>query len=110
MPPSGALGGLPVVSIGCPLDPISPPAGPSLSYGLSVIPQEVSVTPPGILFMATFANLLPLAASTIPPTPMGMYIGDGPPQSLRNWHARFGSRKTLTWWKCFLDSKGRSGL
>jgi len=45
---------------------------PSMSYGPSVIPQGVPVIPPGVLFMAKFANLLPLAASTIPPTPMGI--------------------------------------
>ena len=85
MPPSGALRGLLIISTGGPLDPISPAAGLSTSSG-------PSVTPPGISVTVTLANLLTLAASTIPPTPTGVYIGDGlapvPPKlasQIRQW-------------------------
>ena len=84
MPPSGALGGLPVVSAGGPVDPISPTVGPSTSSGpltappgVLAAPSGASATPPGVSVTATLANLLPLAASTIPPTPAGVYVGDG---------------------------------
>ena len=117
MPPSGALGGLPIVSTGGPLDPISPAAGPSTSSGplvtpsatlpgvsatlpgvsatppgVSATPPGVSTAPPGVSVTATLANLLPLAASTVPPTPTGVYVGDGlapvPPKlacRIRQW-------------------------
>jgi len=81
MPPSGALGGIPVVSTGGLLDPISPVARPSKSSGPSVTPPGVSVTPLGISVTETLANLLPLASSPVPLTPTGVYIGNSLAQS-----------------------------
>ena len=78
MPPSGALRGLPVVSAGGPLDPILLTVGPSTSSGQLTVPSGASATLLGVPVIASLANLLPLAASTIPPGVRGRRPGPSP--------------------------------